>query len=97
MESVAIFLTQVHVESSAMENTRLLPSLSAASLLILSLNSNATVLVYEDFNYTASTGIPTGTLNGGIVSVPKSTPYQSAADCASSPGCPNHAQLHPVG
>ena len=31
------------------------------------------------------------------VSVPKSTPYQSAADCASSPGCPNHAQLHPVG
>ena len=66
MESVAISLTQVHVESSAMENTRLLPSLSAASLLILSLNSYATVLVYEGFNYTASIGIPTGTLNGGI-------------------------------
>ena len=49
-----------------MENTRLLSSLSAASLLILSLISNVTVLVYQVFNYTASIGIPTGTLNGGI-------------------------------
>jgi hypothetical protein len=30
------------------------------------------------------------------VSVLKSTPYQSAADRASSPGCPNHAPLHPT-
>lgn len=48
-----------------MKNPKLLPSLSVASLLILSLNANAAVLVYEGFNYTPVTGIPTGTLNGG--------------------------------